>query len=58
MVSPALFQKLEKSALTWEKNVLIAVICGLKSLLKVHFLRVYRSKIRTFFPAGPFFFIL
>ena len=25
---------------------------------KVHFLRVYRSKNRRFFPAGPFFFIL
>ena len=54
----ALFQKSEKGALIWEKNALIAVICGLNFSMKLHFLRFYGSKNRIFFPAGPFFFIL
>ena len=55
---PALFQKLEYCALIQGKNAMIAVICGLNFLLKVRFLRVYRSVNQRFFPAVPFFFML
>ena len=50
---PCPFSKIGKRCPNLGKNVLIAVIYRLKFLFKVHFLRVYRSKIRTFFPAGP-----
>ena len=46
--SPALFQKLEKSALISGENVLIAVIYELNFLFKVQFLRVSRKKNRDF----------
>ena len=54
-VSPALFQKLEKSALIWRKNALIVVIYGYNFSFKMKFLRVSRGKTRRFFPARPFF---
>ena len=56
--SPALFQKLEKSALISGENVLIAVIYELNFLFKVQFLRVSRKKEQRFYPAEPFFFVL
>ena len=54
-VSPALFQKLEKSALILGKNALIVVIYGLNFLFKMQFVRFSRRKSWRFFPAGPFF---
>ena len=50
-VSPALFRKLEKSAL-------ISVIYELKLSFKVQFLRDFRRKSRRFFLAERFFFLL
>ena len=51
-ISPALFQKWEKGALIWEKITFIAVIYGSNFSFIVHFLRLYRSKIRRFFLRG------
>ena len=57
-VSPALFQKLEKSVLILKKITLIAVIDELNFSFKVQFLRVSRRKNRRFFPVGSLFFVL
>ena len=51
-VSPALFQKLEKCALIWRKNVLIVVIYGYNFSFKMKFLRVSRGKTGRSFPCG------
>ena len=54
-VSPALFQKLEKSVEILGKNALIVAIYGL------HFscgLRVSRTRNPKFYPVGPFFHVL
>ena len=53
-VSPALFQKLEKSALILRKNALIVVIYGYNFSFKMRFLRVSREKNRIFFLCGAF----
>ena len=52
------FRKLEKSALIFGENALIAVIYGLTFLFTVQFLRISRRKNQRFFSAGPFFFVL
>ena len=57
-VSPALFQKLEKSALIFVKNAVIAIIYGLNFSFKMQFLRVCRRKNRRSFPVEPFFPVL
>ena len=57
-ISPALFQKLEKSALILGKNALIIVIYGLNLSFKMQFLRVFRRKIRICFPTETFFLML
>ena len=57
-VSPALFRKLEKSALIWRKNAMIVVIYGYNFSIKMKFLRVSRGKPVDFFPVGPFFLVL
>ena len=57
-VSPALFLKLEKSALILGKNALIVVIFVINFSSKVQLLGVSRRKNWRFFPAGPFFFVL
>ena len=51
-VSPALFQKLGKSALILRKNALIAVIPGLNFLFKVQFLKIPGEKTRDFYLWG------
>ena len=53
-VSPALFRKLEKSALIWGKNALIVVIYGLNFSFKMQFFRVSRQKNRRFLPCVAF----
>ena len=53
-VSPALYQKLEKSALIWRKIVLIVVIYGYNFSFKMKFLRVSRQINQRFFPCGTF----
>ena len=53
-VSPALFRKLEKSALIWRKNALIVVIYGYDFSFKMRFLRVSRGKICRFLACGIF----
>ena len=55
-VSPALFQKLEKSALILGKNALIVVIYRLNFSFKMQFLRVYRIKTGDFPPQGKIYF--
>ena len=55
-VSPALFQKLKKSALILGKNALIVVIYGLNFSFKMQFLRVSRTKNGDFSLRGNFFF--
>ena len=57
-VSPALFLKLEKSALIFWENALIVVIYVLNFSFKMQFLRVSRRKNRRFFPAETFFLVL
>ena len=57
-VFPALFQKLEKSALILRKNALIVIIFGLNYSFKMQFLRVSRRRNHIFFPAAPFFLVL
>ena len=57
-VSPALFRRLEKIVLTFGKNALIMVIYGWSFSFKVQFIGVSEGKIRRFYPAGPFFFVL
>ena len=47
-VSPALFQKLEKSALILSKNALIVVISELNFSFKMQFLRISRKKTGDF----------
>ena len=54
-VSPALFRKLEKSALIWRKNALIVVIYGYNFSLKTKFSRVSRRKTCILFHLGAFF---
>ena len=53
-VPPALFRKLEKSALIWRKNALIVVICEYNFSFKMKFLRVSRGKTRRVFFGGVF----
>ena len=53
-VSPALFRKLENSALIWRKNALIVVSYGYNFSFKTKFLRVSSGKTRRFFPCGAF----
>ena len=53
-VSPALFGKLEKSALIWRKNALIVVICGYNFSFRMKILRVSRGKTHRFFTCGAF----
>ena len=55
-VSPALFQKYEKSALILGKNVLILVIYGLNFSFKMQFLRVSRNKTGDFSLRGKIYF--
>ena len=55
---PCPFSKIGKRCPNLGKKCLDCVICVLNFSFKVHFLRVYRSKNRRFFPAGPFFFIM
>ena len=51
-VSPALYQKLEKSPLIWRKIVLIVVIHGYNFSFKTRFLRVSRRINQKSFPCG------
>ena len=55
-VPPALFQKLEKSALILGKNALIVVIYGLNFSFKMQFLRVSRNKSGDFSLRGKISF--
>ena len=53
-VSPALFRKLEKSALISRKNTLIVIIYGYNFSIKMKFLRVSWGKTRRFYAYGAF----
>ena len=53
-VSPALFQKLGKSALISRKNALIVIIYGYNLSIKMKFLRVSWGKISRFYPCRAF----
>ena len=57
-VSPALFQKLEKSALILEKNALIVSILGLISHFKCGFKSFQERKKHIFLPVGLFLHVL
>ena len=57
-MSPAVFRKLEKTALILGKNALIAVAYGLNFSFKKQFLRVFMRTIQEIFSCGAFIFLL